>query len=79
MALQSKLLLAKRLIPLGFALAVAALVTIPTGNPSQVQSPPADEITPVNANTREVDTAQRLLPKSRWGERRVHLRLRIDR
>ncbi len=56
LALYPKLLLAKRLTPLGLALPLAALVAIPTSNLALTQSPPANEITLANADTREAYT-----------------------
>jgi len=47
---------ARRLIPLVAALVLAALVSIPTSNLVLTQSPPANEITLANADTREAYT-----------------------
>ncbi len=55
MALKSKLRSLRRLIPLGIALLLAALVTIPTGNLALAQSPPANGIVLVNADREFVE------------------------
>ena len=43
-------------MPLAAALLLAALVAIPTSNLALTQSPPANEITLANADTREAYT-----------------------
>ena len=50
MALKSKLPSFRRLIPLGIALLLAALVAIPASNLALAQAPPGNEITLVNAD-----------------------------
>ena len=55
MALKSKVRSARRLIPLGVALLLAALIAIPSGEIVQAQEPPGDEIALVNADREFVD------------------------
>ena len=47
---------ARRLMPLAAALLLAALIAVPTSNLALAQSPPANEITLANADTREAYT-----------------------
>ena len=54
-ALKSNLRAFRRLIPLGIALLLAALVAIPTSNLALAQSPPSDELTLVNADREFVE------------------------
>ena len=55
MELNSKLRSFGRLIPLAIALLLAVLVAIPTGNLALAQSPPASDITLVNADREFVE------------------------
>ena len=50
LALKSKLRSARRLIPLASALLLAALLAIPSSGTALAQTPPADELTLVNAD-----------------------------
>ena len=55
LALKSKLRSARRLLPLAFALLLAALLTIPSSGIVLAQTPPGDEITLVNADREFVE------------------------
>ena len=55
MALKSKLRSARRLIPLAFALLLAALMAIPASNLALAQAPPGDGIVLVNADREFVE------------------------
>ena len=55
MALKSKLRSARRFLPLGIALLLAALVAVPSSGIAQAQSPPGNEIVLVNADREFVE------------------------
>ena len=55
MTLRSKIRSARRLSPLAIALFLAALVAIPQSGIAQAQTPPADELTLVNADREFVE------------------------
>ena len=52
---KSKLRSTRRFIPLGFALLLAALVAVPTGNLVLAQTPPSNDLTLVNADRELVE------------------------